>query len=252
MPSISENGSAIALSRVSKVFSIPHERKRTLFHWLTSLGGKRYEFERLDALKDIDLEVRAGEFLGVIGKNGSGKSTLLKVISKIYMPTTGKVTVRGEVFPMLELGVGFQPEFTCKENVYLYGSILGFTRRQLSERIRGIIKFAEIERFIDAKLGTLSTGMILRLAFAVAIQSDAPIFLVDEVLAVGDRDFWARCEEEFQKLKAESRTVLFVSHDLWAVERFCDRVIVMNNGEIVRYGDTKAMIEFYVNGMGTS
>ncbi len=238
----------IELQNVSKVFSIPHEKKKTLFHRLTSFVGKKYEFEQLYALRDINLRIHEGEFLGVIGKNGSGKSTLLKVISKIYLPTKGSIFVRGEIFPLLELGIGFQPEFSCKENVYLYGAILGFTRRQLSGRLKNIIEFAELERFIDAKLGTLSTGMILRLAFSVAIQSEAPIFLVDEGLAVGDRTFWLKCEEEFRKFKANGRTVVFVSHDMNAIQKFCDRVIVMNDGQIVRGGLPDEMIEFYVNG----
>ena len=237
----------IQLDNVSKVFSLPHERKSTLFHWLTSLGAKSFEFELLYALKNIDLQVRDGEFLGVIGKNGSGKSTLLKVISRVYRPTTGVVRVRGEIFPLLELGVGFQPEFSCKENVYLYGTVLGFTRKQLNGLLPAIIEFAELERFIDAKLGTLSTGMLLRLAFAIAMQSEASIFLVDEGLAVGDRDFWQKCEEQFIKFKTEGKTVVFVSHDMGLVHKFCDRVVVIQDGRIVNRGESKQMIDYYLN-----
>lgn len=235
----------IRLENVTKVFAIPHERKRTLFHWLTSFGGKRYDFEPLYALKEINLHVREGEFLGIIGKNGSGKSTLLKIISNIYAPTEGSVHVRGDIFPLLELGVGFQPEFSVKENIFLYGIMLGFTRKELHARLGDILAFAELERFVDAKLGTLSTGMVLRLAFAVAVQSDASIFLVDEGLAVGDKDFWQKCEEQFHKFKSGGKTVVFVSHDLYAVQRFCDRVILIQNGQIVREGSSLEMVEFY-------
>ena len=237
----------IVLEDVSKVFSIPHERKRTLYHWLSSFGGRKFEYEPLYALRNVNLHVKDGEFLGVIGKNGSGKSSLLKVISRIYRPTSGRVSVRGELFPMLDLGVGFQPEFSCKDNVYLYGTILGFSRKEITRRLDGIIAFAELERFVDAKLGTLSMGMMLRLAFAIAIQSEASIFLVDEVLAIGDNVFWLRCEEEFRNFKNSGKTVVFVSHDLSLVQRFCDRVLVLTNGRIANEGSAAEMVEFYVN-----
>lgn len=235
----------IRLEHVSKVFALPHERKKTLFHWATSAFGKKYDYEPLYALRDINLHVKDGEFLGVIGKNGSGKSTLLKVISGIYPPSSGNVDVADEIFPMLELGVGFQPEFTVKENILLYGTVLGFTRKQLNLLLHTIVEYAGLERFIDAKLSTLSLGMMLRLGFAVAVQSRASIFLVDEVLAVGDKDFYERCEQQFKKLKAEGRTVLFVSHDLYQVRRFCDRVIVMADGALVEDGPTESMIDRY-------
>lgn len=236
----------IQLENISKVFALPHERKRTLFHWLGSVMGKQYDYEPLNALRNINLRVRDGEFLGVIGKNGSGKSTLLKVISRIYPPTTGSVRVRGDIFPLLELGVGFQHEFSVKENVFLYGAMLGFTRKDLRRRLDSIIAFAELERFIDAKLGTLSSGMMLRLAFSIAIQSQATIFLVDEGLAVGDRQFWQKCEDEFMKFKQGGKTVVFVSHDLYAVQRFCSRVVILREGRIERDGDPKEMVDYYI------
>jgi ABC-type polysaccharide/polyol phosphate transport system ATPase subunit len=237
----------IHLQNVSKVFAIPHERKRTLFHWVSSVMGKQYDYEPLNALNNVNLEVREGEFVGVIGRNGSGKSTLLKVISRIYPPTSGVVTVRGDIFPLLELGVGFQPEFSCKDNIFLYGAMLGFTRKDLAARLDGIVAFAELERFVDAKLGTLSSGMVLRLAFSIAIQSDASIFLVDEGLAVGDASFWQKCESQFMKFKAEGKTVVLVSHDLSAIQKFSQRVVVMEGGAIVREGLPSEMVDFYLN-----
>jgi ABC-type polysaccharide/polyol phosphate transport system ATPase subunit len=236
----------IELDNVTKVFSLPHEKKKTLFHWLTSMMGRHYDYEPLYALQGINLHVKDGEFLGIIGKNGSGKSTLLKVISNIYPPTEGSVRVNGDVYPMLDLGVGFQPEFSVKENIYLYGTMLGFTRKQLTARYDDIIKYAGLERFVDAKLSTLSLGMMLRLGFSIAIQSDASIFLVDEVLAVGDKDFTERCEGQFQKFKNEGKTVVFVSHDLSLIQKFCDRVVVIHEGKQVNEGEASKMVEFYV------
>jgi len=241
----------IQLENVTKVFAIPHERKKTLFHWLTSMMGRHYDYEPLYALQGINLHVKEGEFLGIIGKNGSGKSTLLKVISNIYPPTEGTVHVNGDVYPMLDLGVGFQPEFSVKENIYLYGTMLGFTRKELSARYDGIIEYSDLGRFVDAKLSTLSMGMMLRLGFSIAIQSDASIFLVDEVLAVGDKDFAQRCEEQFRKFKSNGKTVVLVSHDLNAVQKFSDRVVVLEGGEIVKEGSPEDMVSFYSNGGST-
>jgi ABC-type polysaccharide/polyol phosphate transport system ATPase subunit len=237
---------AIELDNVSKVFSIPHERRRTLFHWISSLGKGKYDFEPLFALKDVSLQVREGEFVGLIGRNGCGKSTLLKIISRIYSPTKGGIRVKGNIFPLLELGVGFQPEFSCKENVFLYGSTLGFTRKQLSSRLKSILEFAEIERFVDAKLATLSTGMIVRLAFAIAVQSEAEIYLVDEGLAVGDSAFKEKCRLEFSRMKQQGRTLLFVSHDMSEIQQFCDRALVMENGQVVNTGQPDEMVVYYL------
>jgi ABC-type polysaccharide/polyol phosphate transport system ATPase subunit len=237
----------IELDSVTKVFSIPHERKKTLFHWMSSLGKGRYDFEPLYALRDVSFKIGSGEFVGIIGRNGCGKSTLLKIISRIYSPTNGAVSVSGNVFPLLELGVGFQPEFSCKENVFLYGSTLGFSRKQLRARLDGIIEFAELERFVDARLSTLSTGMVVRLAFSIAAQSDAAIFLVDEGLAVGDSGFKEKCRREFEKMKKEGKTLLFVSHDMLEIEQFCDRVLVMEDGQIIQEGPAREMIDFYLH-----
>lgn len=235
----------IVLDNVSKIFKLPHMRKRTLFHRLVSIVKKQYDYEPLFALRDISLSVRDGEFLGVIGRNGSGKSTLLKIISKIYRPTNGTVRVEGRIFPMLELGIGFQPEFSCRENVFLQGVVLGFTRKEIAKRFDEIVAFADLERFMDAKLGTLSSGMLVRLGFSIAVQSDASIFLVDEAFAVGDQMFWTKCEQKFRQFKSEGKTVILVSHDLQAVEQFCNRVIVLENGQIVNEGNPQEMISWY-------
>jgi ABC-type polysaccharide/polyol phosphate transport system ATPase subunit len=235
----------IALKNITKIFKLPHQRRRTLYHRLVSIVKRQYDFESLYALRDISLTVNDGEFFGIIGRNGSGKSTLLKVISKIYRPTAGELSVGGQVFPMLELGIGFQQEFSCRENVFLQGVVLGFSRKEIVKRFDEIIAFAELERFVDAKLGTLSTGMLMKLGFAIAVQSDAPILLVDEAFAVGDLMFSAKCEQKFSQFRAEGKTVILVSHDLEAVRKFCSRVIVLRDGQIINEGDAAAMISWY-------
>ncbi len=212
---------------------------------MVSLVKRSYEFEEFYALKDLTFHVPPGEFLGIIGRNGSGKSTLLKILSKIYLPSEGRVDIRDEVYPLLELGVGFQPDFTVLDNIYLYGSLLGFSRHEMKRRIVEILEFSELTRFADSRLENLSTGMQVRLGFAIAIQSLAPIVLVDEVLAVGDLLFAEKCRNAFWKFKREGRTIILVTHDLSAVREFCSRVLVMDQGQIVAEGDAAEMVSVY-------
>ena len=235
----------IVLENISKVFKIPHERTKTLFHKIISISKRGYTYEELYALKDISLHVEPGEFVGVIGKNGSGKSTLLRIIAGVYKPTSGAIMVNEDISPLLELGLGFDNSFSCRDNIFVYGAILGFSRSQMTKRIDEILAFAELERFADAKLETLSSGMRVRLAFAIAIQSVAPVILVDEVLAVGDKVFSEKCRNVFRKLKSEGRTIILVSHDMNAVKEFCNRVIVMNDGQIMEQGKPAEMVTFY-------
>lgn len=222
----------ISVQNVSKVFKIPHQVTRTLYHRLTSVLNSGLEYEEFYALRDVSLEVRKGEFLGIMGPNGSGKTTLLRIIAGVYRPTSGRCGVEGEVSPLLELGLGFQPRLTCRDNVFIYGALLGFPREEIRRRYPEIMKFAELERFSDAPLDHLSSGMKMRLAFAIAIQSAAPILLVDEVLAVGDAIFQQRCREVFWQFKKEGRTVLLVSHDPAVVKEYCDRVVELDQGTL--------------------
>jgi ABC-type polysaccharide/polyol phosphate transport system ATPase subunit len=205
--------------------------KYRLTHW-RSAG--RYRI--LKALDGVSFGVPHGQFLGVIGHNGCGKSTLLKILSKIYQADSGTVFVDGRVSPFLELGVGFNPELTARENVFLNGALLGLTRRELRDRVDGIIAFAELEDFADQKLKNFSSGMQVRLAFSVAIQADAGILLMDEVLAVGDARFQEKCFEVFSRYKREGRTVVLVTHDLGSVERYCDRAILIDHGRLIDDG----------------
>jgi lipopolysaccharide transport system ATP-binding protein len=235
----------IKVAHLSKVFTIPHAKKKTLFHNLASIASGGYDYEKFFALNDITFHIKQGEFVGIIGRNGSGKSTLLKVLSKIYQPTSGTVLVEEEVFPMLELGVGFQLDFTVRDNIFLYGSLLGFSRREMNGKLEEILNFAELTRFADAKLEKLSTGMQMRLGFSIAIQSVAPIMLVDEVLAVGDTIFIEKCKNTFRRLKKSGTTIILVSHDSGIIREFCERVLVLNEGKLIYDGATGEAIDFY-------
>lgn len=212
------------------------------------VGKKEKRIHRGDftALKDISFEVKKGEFFGIVGRNGSGKSTLLKIIAGVYTPTKGGVHVNGRLTPFIELGVGFNPELSGRDNVFLNGALLGFTRKQMEEMYDDIVRFAELEEFMDIKLKNYSSGMQVRLAFSVAIRADSEILLIDEVLAVGDAAFQRKCFEIFKDIKNSNRTVIFVSHDMGAVREYCDRVILVENGEILAQGAPDKIANDYI------
>lgn len=217
---------AIKVENVSKSFKLPHEKhtslKSSLIHF------KRRGYEEQQVLSNIDFEIKKGEFFGIVGRNGSGKSTLLKLLAGIYTPDSGEVHVRGKLTPFIELGVGFNPELTGKENVYLNGALLGFNRKEVTAMYDQIVEFAELERFMDQKLKNYSSGMQVRLAFSIATRAETDILLIDEVLAVGDQSFQEKCFDYFSKIKKSGKTVVFVTHDMSNVERFCDRVFVID------------------------
>jgi lipopolysaccharide transport system ATP-binding protein len=241
----------ISLEQVNKVFLLPHDRKSTLRQRFVSIFQKN-TYEKLYALRDVNLKINEGEFLGIIGKNGSGKSTLLKLVAKVLEPTSGTISVNGNVAPFLELGVGFQGDLTVKDNVFLYGALLGMGRKQVMEKYDQIIDFSGLERFVDAKLRNLSSGMQVRLGFSITVSVESPILLVDEVLAVGDIDFQQKCYDTFRNFKKLGKTILFVSHDLDAVEKFCDRVMLLENGCIANMGDAAKVLPFYCKGIETT
>jgi lipopolysaccharide transport system ATP-binding protein len=234
----------IALENVTKAFRLPHDIRATFRQRFVNLPRKN-TYEVLYALRDINLTVRKGEFLGVIGKNGAGKSTLLKVIARVFEPTSGTVSVEGNIAPFLELGVGFQGDLTVKDNIFLYGALLGMSGREIERKYDWIIDFSGLKRFIDAKLKNLSSGMQVRLGFSITVSVESPILLVDEVLAVGDIDFQRKCYDCFDNFKRQGRTILFVSHDLKAVEQFCDRVILLENGLIREQGCPVSVLKIY-------
>jgi lipopolysaccharide transport system ATP-binding protein len=237
---------AIDVRDVGKKFEIPAEKVVTLYETLTNQVLGRNRYEDFWALKNISFKVEKGESLGVIGGNGSGKSTLLKLIANILRPTTGAIKVQGRITSFLELGIGFQQDLTARENVYLYGKIMGLRSREINQKVEEIIKFSDLERFIDAKLRNFSSGMQVRLAFATAIQTDPEILLVDEVLAVGDMGFQQKCFDYFNRYTSEGKTMVFVTHDLTSVRRFCNKTILLRNGELSEYGQTGNVIDKYI------
>lgn len=222
----------IKLKNVNKIFRIPHERSTGLKSIVINLLKGRTRYENFHALRNINLTIKKGEFIGIIGKNGAGKSTLLRIIASIIKPTTGTVEVYGKVSPFLELGTGFQIDLTAKDNIYLYGSILGLTKKEIDKKFNDIVAFAELERFVDTKLRNFSSGMFARLAFSIAIQVDADILLVDEALAVGDAEFQKKCFEVFRRFKKEGKTVLLVSHDKDLIKLFSDRIITLHDHKV--------------------
>ena len=234
---------AIHLKHLSKKYAIYDRPSQKLAELLTF---RRKQWHReFWALKDISLEVSPGTTLGIVGQNGSGKSTLLQIVSGILTQTSGDCSVEGKVSALLELGSGFSPEFTGRENVFMNGAIMGLTHSQVEKRLEDILDFAEIGEFVDQPVKTYSSGMFMRLAFAVAIHVDPDILLVDEVLAVGDLIFQHRCTNRIRRLRQEGKTILFVTHDLQAVTRFCDRAILLDHGQKLEDGDPEQVVQRY-------
>jgi ABC-2 type transport system ATP-binding protein len=245
--STKEETVAINVQHVSKYFLLPHEKTTSIKSGFVNVFKKKdRSTETQKALKDISFQVKKGEFFGILGRNGSGKSTLLKILAEIYQPTNGSVQVNGKLVPFIELGVGFNPELTGRENVYLNGALLGFSKKEIDERYEDIVAFAELEDFMDQKLKNYSSGMQVRLAFSVATRSDAEILLVDEVLAVGDADFQRKCYDYFKSLKKTGKTVVFVTHDMGAVREYCDRAILVNKGLISVDGSADEVADEYL------
>lgn len=228
---MSNTSPAVVVKDVYKSFKLPHERAGGLKSLLVN-AKRRKGYEQQQVLRDVSFEVKRGEFFGIVGRNGSGKSTLLKLLAGIYVPDKGLVHINGQLTPFIELGVGFNPELTGRENVFLNGALLGFTRPEIEKMYSDIVEFAELGRFMDQKLKNYSSGMQVRLAFSIAIRAKQDVLLVDEVLAVGDTEFQTKCYKTFRELKEAGRTIVFVTHDMSAVERFCDRVLVLHKGDI--------------------
>jgi ABC-type polysaccharide/polyol phosphate transport system ATPase subunit len=232
---VSNRPPAVFVDAVSKTFVLPHERVHTLkeraLHPL-----RRGTHDTLHALRDVSLAVEPGEFFGIVGRNGSGKSTLLKCLAGIYATDAGRIYVNGRMSTFIELGVGFNPDLPARENVMINATMLGLTSREARRRFDRIIDFAELHDFVDLKLKNYSSGMLVRLAFSVMIQVDAEILLIDEVLAVGDAAFQQKCFEEFARIRRSGATVLLVTHDMGAVQRFCDRAMLLEHGRRVELG----------------
>lgn len=229
---------------LTKTFSLPHENRTTFKeHFLHPF--RRIDYEQNEALVDVSFEVEAGEFFSVIGPNGSGKSTLLKILAGIYRASSGELRVEGKLSAFIELGVGFNPELTARDNVRINATLLGLSKRELEARYDEIVAFAELERFMDQKLKNFSSGMQVRLAYAIAIQVTFDILLLDEVLAVGDAEFKEKCMQTFEQIRAAGKTIVFVSHDLGAVKHFSDRVLYIDGGRAVALGPAEEVVATY-------
>ena len=238
---------AIAVEAVGlhKSFRLPHQRRTTVKeHFLHPFDRTTYELQV--ALDDVSFAIEHGEFFGIVGPNGSGKSTLLKILAGIYRQDRGEVHVDGILSPFIELGVGFNPELTARDNVRINGTLLGLSSQELDRRFDDILAFAELERFVDQKLKNFSSGMQVRLAYSIAIQVDFDILLLDEVLAVGDQSFQEKCMVTFEQIRRDGKTMILVSHDLDAITRHCDRALLLRSGRPVALGPPDEVVDAYL------
>ncbi len=235
----------ISVKNLHKSFKLPTERawglKQAIFNQIRGVKG----FTEQKVLRGLDFEIKKGEFVGIVGRNGSGKSTLLKILAGVYYPGKGKIVINGNLVPFIELGVGFNPELTGRENVYMNGALLGFSNKEMDAMYDDIWKFAELGQFQDQKLKNYSSGMQVRLAFSIAIRARGDILLLDEVLAVGDAAFQKKCNDYFASLKDKKQTVVLVTHSMDNVKKFCNRAILIDGGKILEDGDPKKVADDY-------
>lgn len=241
---------AIIADNISKKFRIPHEKKTTLFQNIVGLIKRQFDYEEFWAVRDVSFDIKRGETFGIIGRNGSGKTTLLKILAKVMYPDTGSLSVNGKVACFLELGVGFQPELTAKENVYLYSSILGMSRREVNNKYNDIFDFAELKKFESMKLKNFSSGMYMRLAFSTAIHANPDTLLIDEVFAVGDEAFQKKCIEKINEFREQGKTIVFVSHALDDVKKLCQRSMLLDYGRTISVGETHKVVDDYLKLLG--
>jgi ABC-2 type transport system ATP-binding protein len=235
---------AVSINDIHKEFILPQSKNSSFKQTFVNIVKKNNKVTQ-KVLDGVSFEVNKGDFFGIVGRNGSGKSTLLKLLAGVYVPTSGEIQVNGNLTPFIELGVGFNPELSGRDNVYLNGALLGFNRKQMAEMYDDIVEFAEIEPFMDQKLKNYSSGMQVRLAFSIAIKAKNEVLIFDEVLAVGDEAFQRKCLDVFETYKAEGQTVILVTHDMEQVRRFCNRAALIHYGDLVMVGDAKKVAEQY-------
>ena len=242
---MAENENAVEVRGVEMDFNMSKERLENLKEYFIKLVKRQLHFERFVALKDITLDIPKGDVFGIVGLNGSGKSTLLKVISGILKPTEGSVKVNGSIAPLIELGAGFDMELTARENIYLNGSVLGYSKAQMDEHIEDIVEFSEMREFLDAPMKNYSSGMVARIGFAIATMVKPEILIVDEILAVGDFHFQEKCERRIAEMMEGGTTVIIVSHTLGQIERLCKHVVWLEKGHIKMIGDVDTVCTAY-------
>ena len=235
----------VKVKNLSKSFKLPHEQHSGIKQLIINIFNRKGGYETQHVLDDISFDIKKGEFFGIVGKNGSGKSTLLKLLAGIYTPNSGEAHINGSVTPFIELGVGFNPELTGRENVYLNSALLGMSHSEVDLIYDEIVEFAELSRFMDQKLKNYSSGMQVRLAFSIAIRAKSDVLIMDEVLAVGDSAFQKKCFDVFRQLKANGQTIILVTHDMGNVERFCDRVLILDKGKILALTDSANATSLY-------
>ncbi len=236
---------AIIVKNLSKSFKIPIDKSSGIKQLIVNFYKRRKGYREFKALEDVSFEIKKGEFFGIVGRNGSGKSTLLKTLAGVYEPGEGLVSVNGSLTPFIELGVGFNPELTGRENIFLNGALLGFSKKEMETMYQDIVDFAELHDFMEERLKNYSSGMQVRLAFSIAIRAESDILLLDEVLAVGDEAFQRKCYEYFARIKKEKRTVIFVSHDMDAVKNFCDRAVLVEEGKVTAIDKSTKIATLY-------
>ena len=241
---IAAGSPAIRILGLNKTFHLPRDQAHTLKERALHPFRKR-EFDLLKAVSDVSVEIIEGEFFGIVGRNGSGKSTLLKCLAGIYDTDSGEISISGRLSPFIELGVGFNPNLPARDNVIINAIMLGLSRKEAQERFDSIIEFAELEEFTELRLKNYSSGMQVRLAFSVAVQVDADILLMDEVLAVGDASFQRKCFDEFVRLRSIGKTIVLVTHDMGSIQRFCDRAMLLERGRVVEIGDPASVARRY-------
>ena len=237
---------AISVENVEKSFKVYKDKGFTLKERILFFKS-RNAYVKNNILKGISFDIEKGDILGIVGKNGSGKSTLLKLITKIIYPDSGNIKINGKVSSLIELGAGFHPDMSGRENIYINASVYGLTKKEIDSKLDTIIKFSELEEFIDSPIRTYSSGMYMRLAFSVAINVEADILLIDEILSVGDANFQAKCFRKMQELKKSGVTIIIVSHDLNTMKELCNKVIWIESGKIKESGDADTVISKYLN-----
>lgn len=235
----------LEVENVYKTFRIYHEKRNSVYEMVTGLFNRKKYFETLPVLQDISFSLKRGEMLGILGKNGAGKTTLLRIIAGIYKPDSGRVIRNGTLIPFLSLGSGFQPELTARDNVILYGVLLGMAKKEITRKINEVIQFAELEKFSDTKLKNFSSGMYARLAFATAVQVDPDILLMDEIISVGDLSFQKKSYDTFLSFKKRKKSIILVTHSMDPIRQYCDKAILIDGGRIVASGEPDMIVQEY-------